>query len=187
MKLLVVTASTRPGRIGPAITDWFVGQAKESGAFDVEVADLAVLDLPFFDEPQHPMTGRYEHDHTKQWSATVAAADAVVFVMPEYNFSFTAPLKNAIDFLNREWAHKPVGLVSYGGMSGGMRAQQALKPVLLALRMWPINDAVLIPMVRERFAEDGSFRPTDIVDNSAATMLAELERTALALEPLRAG
>jgi NAD(P)H-dependent FMN reductase len=62
------------------------------------------------------------HEHTKRWSATVAAADAVVFVMPEYNRTFTAPLKNALDYLYYEWNYKPVGLVSYGGVSGGLRA-----------------------------------------------------------------
>jgi NAD(P)H-dependent FMN reductase len=186
VKLLVITASTRPGRIGPAITDWFVDRAKEHAAFDVEVADLATVDLPFFDEPNHPMTGKYVHEHTKAWSETVASADAIAVVLPEYNHSFTAPLKNALDFLNKEWANKPIALISYGGVSGGMRAQQALKPVLLALRMWPINDVIMIPMVRTMIGDDGVFTPTDIVDASAKTTLDELERTAGALKQLRA-
>ncbi len=130
MKLLVIIASTRPGRIGPTIADWFVGQATEHGGFDVEVADLAEIDLPLLDEPAHPATGKYVHQHTKDWSALVDSADAFVFVMPEYNHSYTAPLKNAIDYLNREWAYKPVGFVSYGGVSGGLRAVQAIKPVI---------------------------------------------------------
>jgi NAD(P)H-dependent FMN reductase len=171
--------------VGRPIADWFVAQARQHQAFDVELADLAEIDLPLFDEPNHPATGNYVHRHTKQWSAIVAAADAVVFVMPEYNFSFTAPLKNAIDYLNKEWANKPVALVSYGGVSGGMRAQQALKPVLLALRMWPINDTVVIPMVREHLAADGSFEPSQIVAASAKPLLDELHRAASALRQLR--
>ena len=185
MKLLVIIGSTRPGRVGPLVTDWFTAKALEHGGFDeVEVADLAQIDLPMFDEPHHPMTGDYVHQHTRDWSAMVDSADAFVLVMPEYNYSFTAPLKNALDYLNREWRNKPVALVSYGGISGGVRAQQAIKPVLLALRTWPINDAVMIPMVRE-YLEDGVLRPTPLIDSSADVVLDELVRAAAALQQLR--
>src|SRR4051812_1667157 len=85
-RLLIVIASTRPGRAGKPIGDWFTGVAREHGGFDVDVAALAELNLPFHDESAHPRTGNYTHDHTKAWSAQVAAADAVVFVMPEYNY-----------------------------------------------------------------------------------------------------
>jgi NAD(P)H-dependent FMN reductase len=105
--------------------------------------------------------------------------------MPEYNHSYNAALKNAIDFLNREWAYKPVGLVSYGGVSGGLRAVQALKPVITALRMTPVVDAVTIPMVKSMFT-DGRFEPTDIVTASAKVMLDELVKLARALGTLRA-
>jgi len=185
MKLLVIIGSTRPGRIGKPIGDWFVGQAAEHGGFDVDVADLAELNLPLFDEPAHPATGQYTHEHTKAWSARVAAADAYVFVLPEYNHSYSAAVKNAIDYLNREWAYKPVGLVSYGGISGGLRAVQALKPVLAALRMTPVVDAVTIPMAKTMLRDD-AFEPTDIVAASAKTMLDELVKIAPALAGLRA-
>ena len=102
-RLLVVIASTRPGRAGRAIGDWFAEAARAHNGFEVDVADLAELDLPFHDEPAHPRLGQYEHDHTRRWSEQVAAADAVVFVMPEYNYSFSAPLKNAFDYLHNEW------------------------------------------------------------------------------------
>jgi NAD(P)H-dependent FMN reductase len=185
VKLLVIVGSTRPGRLGRPIADWFVERAIEHGGFDVELADLAEIDLPLLDEAAHPATGQYEHQHTKDWSAQVAAADAFVFVMPEYNHSYNAALKNAIDFLNREWAYKPVGLVSYGGVSGGLRAVQALKPVITALRMTPVVDAVTIPMVKSMFT-DGRFEPTDIVTASAKVMLDELVKLARALGTLRA-
>jgi NAD(P)H-dependent FMN reductase len=185
MKLLVIIASTRPGRIGRTIGDWFVKQAVEHNGFDVEIADLAELHLPLLDEPAHPSTGRYEHQHTKDWSARVAAADAFVFVMPEYNHSFSAPLKNAIDYLNREWAYKPVAFVSYGGVSGGLRAVQAIKPVVAALRMTPVVDAVTIPMVHS-LVDDQGFHPTDIVSASAKSTLDELVRVSKALAALRA-
>lgn len=185
MKLLVIIASTRPGRIGGHIGDWFVERAREHGEFDVEVADLAELDLPLLDEPAHPASGKYIHQHTKDWSALVDAADAYVLVMPEYNHSFNGALKNAIDFLNREWAHKPVGFVSYGGVSGGMRAVAAIKGVVSTLRMTPLVDAVTIPMVRTMLDDDG-FHPNDIVTASVKTLLDELAQYARALGPLRA-
>lgn len=185
MKLLVVIASTRPGRVGGSVADWFVDEAREHSGFDVEVADLAELDLPLFDETAHPATGQYVHEHTKRWSAVVADADAFVFVMPEYNHSYNAALKNALDYLNREWAYKPVAFVSYGGVSGGLRAVQAIKPVVAALRMTPIVDAVTIPMVKSMVDDDG-FRPNDIVSASAKPLLDELVSVAKALRELRA-
>src|SRR5690606_31216744 len=113
--LMVIIASTRPGRVGKPLADWLVAAAVEHGAFDIDVADLKEIDLPMMDEPEHPMLGRYVNEHTKKWSARVAAADAFVMLTPEYNHSFTAPLKNAIDYLNREWKRKPVAIASYGG------------------------------------------------------------------------
>ena len=91
----------------------------QHGGFEIDFADLAEVNLPFMDEPNHPRFHRYTHQHTLDWSARVEAADAFVFVMPEYNYGFTAPLKNAIDYLHAEWAYKPVGLVSYGGVAAG--------------------------------------------------------------------
>jgi NAD(P)H-dependent FMN reductase len=184
-KLLVVIASTRPGRVGKPVADWFVDEARAHSGFDVEVADLVELALPLLDEPAHPRLGQYTHEHTKRWSALVDDADAVVFVMPEYNHSFNAALKNAIDFLHNEWAYKPVGLVSYGGMSGGIRAVHGIKSVLSVLRAVPVVDTVAIPMVSSML-HDGEFTPTDIVAASAKTMLDELVKLAGALTPLRA-
>jgi NAD(P)H-dependent FMN reductase len=186
MKLLVVIASTRPGRVGKPIADWFVNEARaHTGFADVEVADLATLDLPLFDEPAHPSLGRYVHAHTKRWSAIVDGADAFVFVMPEYNHSYNAALKNALDYLNREWAYKPIGFVSYGGVSGGLRAVQAIKPVVAALRMTPVVDAVTIPMVNS-MVEGDEFRPNDVVEASTKPLLDELVGMAKALGTLRA-
>ncbi len=117
-RLTIVIASTRPGRVGLPVARWFEAQAIAHGGFDVEVADLAELKLPLMDEPNHPRLHTYVHQHTRDWSALVDASDAFVFVMPEYNNGYTAPLKNAIDYLHDEWFYKPVGLVSYGGVAG---------------------------------------------------------------------
>src|SRR5215210_5486798 len=122
VQLTVIIASTRPGRKGKVIAHWFVERARHDGRFEIDVADLAEIDLPFLDEPKHPRLREYTHQHTKDWSARVDAADAFVAVHPEYNYAINAPLKNAFDFLHHEWAGKPIGFVSYGGRSSGLRA-----------------------------------------------------------------
>lgn len=183
-RLLVVIASTRPGRVGLPVGTWFADRARTHGGFEVDVADLADLDLPMFNEAKHPRLGQYALEHTKAWAATVAAADAFAFVLPEYNHAFTAPLKNAIDYLNAEWRHKPVGFVSYGGVSAGTRAVQALKPVCLAVGLSPTGAAVNIPFVAS-FVEDGVFRPNEPLEQGADAMLDELLGLEEALRSLR--
>src|SRR5690348_13390945 len=122
--LAIVIASTRPGRVGLPVARWFEDRARRHGRFDVVVEDLAERALPFLDEPRHPRLRQYEYAHTRAWSEAVDAADAFAFVTPEYNHGLNAPLKNAIDFLHHEWTYKPVGIVSYGGVSGGLRCTQ---------------------------------------------------------------
>jgi NAD(P)H-dependent FMN reductase len=183
--LLIVIASTRPGRVGLPVAEWFKERAEAHGGFAVEVADLAAIDLPFMDEPQHPRLRQYVHQHTKDWSARVDAADAVVFVMPEYNYGFNAPLKNAIDYLNQEWRYKPVGFVSYGGVSAGTRAVQMAKQVVTALAMMPVPTAVSIPFVRQFLDEEGRIRANEVMETAATGMLDDLARLAAALRPLR--
>jgi NAD(P)H-dependent FMN reductase len=186
-KLEIILASTRPGQVGLPVAKWLEAAANEHGGFDVELVDLAEINLPFMNEPKHPRLGQYEHQHTKDWSAKVGEADAFVFVTPEYNHSFNAELKNAIDYLNNEWNYKAVGLVSYGGVAAGTRAVQQLKPVLMALRMTPVPDAVSIPFVQEFLNEQGEFVPNDIVSISAKAMFDELVRVTATLIPLRDG
>ncbi len=71
--LNVVVASTRPGRVGYPVAQWFTELATAHGGFDVELVDLAAFDLPLLDEPNHPRLGQYVHQHTLDWSASVAA------------------------------------------------------------------------------------------------------------------
>lgn len=182
--LQVVIASTRPGRVGPTVAEWFAGFAREHSGFEVEVTDLAALDLPFMDEPNHPRLRQYTHDHTKAWSAVVDRSDAFVFVMPEYNYSFTAPLKNAMDYLHEEWKHKPVSYVSYGGISAGLRAVQAFKQVTSTLSMTSTQAAVPIPFVAQ-FIDDGVFTANEIMESGAKATLEELLALHGALSTLR--
>ncbi|MFN8632350.1 MAG: NAD(P)H-dependent oxidoreductase [Chloroflexota bacterium] len=184
-RLGIIIASTRPGRVGLPVGEWVHHRAVEHGGFEAELLDLAEIALPFFDEPKHPRLGQYLHDHTKAWSATVAAQDAFVIVTPEYNHGFNAPLKNAIDYLWAEWQHKPVGFVAYGGVAAGTRAIQMLKPVLAVLKMIPMVESVPIPFVGQLVDADGQLQATDALDRAAATMLDELVRWEAALRPLR--
>jgi NAD(P)H-dependent FMN reductase len=184
-KLLVIIASTRPGRIGLPVARWFVEQAEAHGGFELELVDLQELDLPLLDEPNHPRLRNYTKDHTHAWSATVDSADAVVFVTAEYNHSYTAALKNAIDYLHHEWRHKPLGFVSYGGVAAGTRAMQALKPVAIALALVPVVAAVNIPFVQQFLTEDGAIVGNDVMVEAGAAMLDELLQMHGALAPLR--
>jgi NAD(P)H-dependent FMN reductase len=123
-KLKITTSTTRPGRKGPAISAWLPAIARRHADFDVEVLDLAQINLPMMEEPFHPMLQNYLHEHTRQWSKTIAEADAFVMVTAEYNSGMPAPLKNALDYLSKEWAYKPVAIVSYGGVSAATRSAQ---------------------------------------------------------------
>ncbi|MBA3339667.1 MAG: NAD(P)H-dependent oxidoreductase [Geodermatophilaceae bacterium] len=185
MKLHIIIASTRPGRAGKTVADWFSDQVPDDIGFDVEVVDLAEVGLPLLDEPNHPAEHVYVHEHTRRWSASVAAADAFVLVMPEYNVGFIAPLKNALDYLYTEWNHKPVGFVSYGMTSAGLRAVEMIKPVLVSLQMVPIHSAVSIPL-RSRLDAEGVLHPDEIMAEAAQQLLSELRLMADTLAPLRA-
>ena len=184
--LQIIIASTRPGRVGLPVSQWFERAAVEHGGFDVEVVDLAEVDLPFFDEPNHPRLRKYEHQHTKDWSATIDRGDAYVFVTPEYNYGFNAVLKNAIDFLNQEWNNKAVGFVSYGGVAAGTRAVQMLKQVVTTLKMVPVTASVNIPFVAQFLDDEGELQANDVMVGAAKLMLDEILPLANALAPLRA-
>lgn len=170
--LQVIIGSTRPGRVGPAIARWFFDIAAAHEGFDVELVDLASFDLPIFNEPNQPIMGDYQFEHTKRWAASVTRADAVVFVIPEYNHSFNAATKNAIDYLHREWRYKPVGVVSYGGAAMGTRAVQALKPVFAALKLIYAGE-VTIPLKTVPVVE-GTFSGNEVLTTSAKGLLKEL-------------
>ena len=183
--LTIIVGSTRPGRAGAPIAQWFAARAKDHGGFDVTVVDLAELALPLLDEPNHPRLGQYTQQHTKDWSAIADAADAFVIVTPEYNYGYPASVKNAIDYLHREWQHKPVGFVSYGGVAAGTRAVQQLKQVVTTLRMLPVTDSVNIPFYNQFLDSDGVFQPNAVLEQAADAMLDELVRTEAALRSLR--
>jgi len=184
-KLLIVIASTRPGRVGLPVTEWFAEQAAAHGGFELEVTDLAELDLPLLDEPNHPRLRQYTKDHTHAWSAIVEGADAIVMVTSEYNYGYPAALKNAIDYLHNEWRYKPVGFVSYGGVAAGTRAVQQLKQVVSALSMMPIAPSVNIPFVQQFLDDNRVIQGNEVMQKAASDMVDELLRVQEALAPLR--
>jgi NAD(P)H-dependent FMN reductase len=186
LKLTVVIASVREERVGPSIAKWFVERARAHGQLELEVVDLKELALPLLDEPQHPRLRQYKYEHTKRWSAIVDAADAYVFVTPEYNFGSPPALVNAVDYVLHEWAYKPAGFVSYGGVSGGLRSVQMTKQLLTSVKVMPIPEAVTIPFFRNFLGPDGAFAGGEANDKAAGVMLDELVRWASALAPLRA-
>lgn len=175
IKIGVIISTTRPSRVGPAVADWFMAQTKDSD-MKFDLIDLGKIDLPFLNEAQSPMYGTYEHKHTKEWAALVDSYDGFVIVTAEYNHSFTAPLKNALDSAYHEWAKKPVAFVGYGAM-GGVRAIEQLVNVASQLHMVPLSgtsDTVKIIEVWSAFDEKGNLKP-EYIHGDVTKLLSELE------------
>jgi NAD(P)H-dependent FMN reductase len=184
MRLMIVVGSVRPGRIGLPVARWVESVARERDGADIDLVDLAELGLPFMDEPHHPRLQQYTHPHTRAWSERVEAADAVILVTPEYNHSYSPALKNALDYLHREWWRKPVGFVSYGGVSGGTRGVAALTTVTSGLGMVRTGASVEIGFAGQH-VHDGSFTPTEKEVAILGHLLDEIERLAPVLAPLQ--
>lgn len=184
-KLLVIAVSTRPGRAGFPLSTWIFERARAHGGFDVELVDLKEENLPMFDESRHPRLRQYEHEHTKRWSAKIDAADAFVFVTPEYNHGAPPSLINALDYLVQEWAHKPVGFVSYGGPAGGVRAVQMVKPMMAALKMVVVLESVMAPVFAHSIDDKGVFNASDFQEAGAKMMLDALVKWTQALAAMR--
>lgn len=185
LNLQIIIASTRPGRVGPSVAEWFHEAASKHGAFATSLVDLDCFKLPLYDEPKHPRFRDYQYDHTRKWSASVAAADAYVFVVPEYNFGPPPALVNALNYVYAEWNYKPAGIVSYGGVSAGLRSAQALKLLLTALRMMPLPEGVGIPNFVQFMDAEKRFQPNDLVASGAKLMLDELLRWGGPLKQMR--
>jgi NAD(P)H-dependent FMN reductase len=181
LKTAVIIGSTREGRFGPIVADWFIDQAKAHGGLDVDVVDLADVDLPVALSPGLPPT-----PHIAGLSRRLHAADAFVVVTPEYNRSFPASVKNVIDWHHAEWAAKPVGFVSYGGMSGGQHAAQALRGVFAELHAVTIRDTISFIHPWRTFGEDGRHRDPAGPEQAAKAMLGRLLWWGRALKNARA-
>jgi NAD(P)H-dependent FMN reductase len=173
-KIMIIGASTRPGRSGTAVVEWVVESVKKfSPDSIIQVIDLQELGLPFLDEPKPPMQGNYEQEHTKAWSSQVGESDGFIIVTPEYNAGYPAPLKNAIDFLYAEWGAKPVAFVGYGAGPATNSIKQ-LKEVTERLNMNNVDTPVAIPQIWDAFDEAGNLKP-DSVQGSIETLVKDLD------------
>jgi NAD(P)H-dependent FMN reductase len=168
--------------VGRWLVDTIAPRAAELGVelLPVSLGDLA---LPFLDEEDEPASGLYRHEHTKRWSAMVDAADGFIAVTPEYNYGMPATFKNALDYLGREWAWKPMGFVSYGNTSAGTRSVQHAKQVVTTLRLVPLGATVALRIAEA--VDRGRLRPDAGRDRAAIGVLDELVRLAHALRPMR--
>ncbi|GAA0930121.1 NAD(P)H-dependent oxidoreductase [Nonomuraea longicatena] len=182
LRVAIIIGSIREGRFGPTVARWFASQADRRGDLDVDIIDLAQTWLPDVltddgGDPPPPV---------RDLAPWLSAADAFVVVTPEYNHSFPASLKNAIDWYGDVWKTKPVGFVSYGGMAAGLRAVEALKPVFTELHAVSVRESVGFRNHPEQFDESG--RPTDpeSCNAAAANLLDQLVWWALALREARA-
>lgn len=184
-KLKIITSTVREGSKGIILAKWLTEKAKSLGQYEVELLDLAEINLPLMDEPHHPRMQDYKYEHTKAWSRKIEEGDAFVIVLAEYNFGMPAAIKNAIDYLHNEWTYKPIAFFSYGGISGGLRATQMMKQVVTTLNMMPIAQQVNIPFFSEFINEENVFVPNEIVDTSAEGMLKELEKWSKVMETMR--
>lgn len=183
--LKIITSTVRPGRKGTLIANWIFELAKKHDNFNVELLDLAEINLPMMDEPNHPALKKYEHAHTKNWSSKIEETDMFIFVTGEYDYNYPAPLRNAIEYLFLEWNYKAAGIVSYGGVSAGTRASNNLKSDLATLKIVPIPEAVNFPFFTQNIKEDGKFEANEISVKAAETMFRELIRWEKGLKIIR--
>lgn len=173
MRLAVIIGSTRPGRIGPKVANWFAEIARIDGRFEIDIVDLADFGFPMEMGQGAPKMGQY-HPDALPFAERIAAADAFVFITPEYNHGYPASLKSALDAIYKEWTMKPASFVSYGGASGGLRSIEQLRPVMAELHVHDIQASISLPFVFGAFAEGGSIKdPT--TSKSAQVVLDQLE------------
>ena len=164
LTLQIIIGSVRQGRGGLSVAEWFETIVHNDPRFRVERVDLAELNLPIMDEPNHPRLQQYTHDHTRRFSEIIQRGDAYVFVTTEYNYAIPGALKNALDYLGPEWAGKPMCAVGYGGIAGAARAIEDLRRVAVALKMLPLVQGVACPLYAQNRDEEGRFHgnPTQI-------------------------
>ena len=185
LKLNIIIGSTRPGRVGPVVAQWIKEAAIDHDKFDVELVDLADFALPLLDEAAHPKARQYANEPTKRWSASVASADAFLFVTPEYDYFAPAALVNAVQTLMLEWFYKPAGVVSYGGISGGLRSAQVLRQLLGNVNVHALPQVVPVPNFPQFIGDDRVFRPNEPMKDGLNGLLDELHKWAGALKTLR--
>lgn len=183
LSIKIIVGSTREGRFGEPVAAWFHEIASQREDMSIDLVDLRDWPLPFFEGVRSPASGIIAEE-AHAWSELIGGADGFVIIAPEYNHGYPAVLKNALDHLYHEWCNKPVGFVSYGGASGGSRSVEQLRLVAVELQMAPIREAVVIPMARNAFGEDGQPLNASLNDRATA-VLDQLAWWAAALKTAR--
>ena len=183
LKVAIIVGSTRPGRKADAVAHWVYEIAKRRSDAEFEVVDVSDFHLPLLDEPIPPSLGQYSHPHTKAWAAKIDAFDAYVFVTPEYNHGTSAALKNAIDYLYREWNNKAAGFVGYGGGSG-LRAVEQLRLVMGEIQVADVRAQIALSLHTD-FENFTVFKPDPKKEASVTTMLDQVIAWGGALKALR--
>jgi NAD(P)H-dependent FMN reductase len=184
MRIAIIVGSTRPGRKGLDVAQWVHGIASKRSTAQYELVDLVDYNLPLLDEPVPPaMQKEATKDHTKRWAAKVASFDGYVFVTPEYNHGPSAALKNAMDFLYKEWSNKSAGFVGYGGV-GAARSIEMLRAICSNLELADVRVALSL-MLATDFENFSTFKPLPHQEKTLAQLLDQVEAWAGALKPLR--
>lgn len=183
IKIAIILGSTRPQRNGEAVAKWVYQIAQKRDDASVELVDLKEFNLPLLDEPVPPSMGQYSKPHTKAWAAKVDTFDGFVFVTPEYNHGTSGALKNAIDFLYREWNNKAAGFVSYGSI-GGARAVEQLRLVLAEVQIATVRSQVLLSLFTD-FKDFSEFKPAERHEKSVHEVFDQVIAWSTALKVLR--
>lgn len=183
MRVAIIIGSTRPGRNGEAVAKWVHEIAQKRTDAEFELVDLQTFNLPLLDEPAPPSMGQYSKEHTKEWAAKIASFDAFVFVTPEYNHSTSGALKNAIDFLYKEWNNKAAGFVSYGS-AGGVRAVEHLRLIAAELQIADVREQVALSLFTD-FENFSVFKPAAMHEPKVEAMLNQVISWGTALKQVR--
>lgn len=182
LKIAIIVGSTRPGRLGIQVGNW-VSENATAGGVEFELVDLVDYALPLLDEAYPAAMGKYQHEHTRKFSAKIDEFDGYIFVTGEYNHTIPAALTNAISFLNAEWADKAAGIVSYGSM-GGVRANEHLRQVLAELQVADVRQNVMLSLFTD-FENFSTFAPAEVHVAELDAQVGQVVRWARALKPLR--
>ena len=183
LNVAIVTGSTRPGRHNDAVAQWVYGIAQARTDAEFEFVDIADFKLPLLDEPVPPSMGQYTHEHTKTWAKKIASFDGYVFVTPEYNHGISGALKNAIDYLYREWNNKAAGFVSYGS-ANGVRAVEHLRLVMAELMVATVRAQVGLSLFHD-FENFSTFKPGERRESELKTVLDQVVAWSEALKSVR--
>jgi NAD(P)H-dependent FMN reductase len=183
LRIGIIVGSTRPGRKAEPVARWVLENASKRVDAHYELVDIKDFSLPLLDEPLPPSRGQYSQPHTKIWAAKIASYDGFVFVTPEYNHGTSGALKNAIDFIYREWNNKAAGFVGYGS-AGGVRAVEQLRLVMAELQVATVRAQVSLSLFTD-FESFTSFKPGPQHQGTLSTMLDQLVAWSGALQALR--